>query len=121
MLTNAKSIPPYISKILAGIEGIGMPVMLTKMSSFEAADVVNTMRRALHPLASEHGGVQQGKLETAQMLIDKHIDPAFVDAMVAPSSTVRDMSPLIFKHNMFSAARKNKQKIVLPEVASKPS
>ena len=95
--------------------------MLTEMSSFQAADVVNTMGRALHPLATEKGGLQQGKLETAQMLIDKYIDPAFVDAMVAPSTTARDMSPLIFKHNMFSAARKNKQKIVLPEVASKPS
>lgn len=110
LLTGASALPSTVQYVLDGIQTIGKPVLLTEKSSFEAATIINDLQKLQHPLSSGYA-----KLESSEVLMEKHLDPVFLDAMVGEVPKIDDISPIVLKHNAFTAARKNKQHIVLPE------
>ena len=71
-----------------------------------------------HPLANNHlcasKSMRMPKLEAAEALMELHLDKGFSAALVQDNPAA-DVSPIILKHKMFSAARLNRQHIVLPE------
>ena len=123
LLTGADQLPLDARHVLDGLQAIGQPILLTSLSSFEAAarlrdlqhlDGVGTFDGASEAHLRRLCGAAS-KLEAAEALIEAHLENDFRDAMVESDSGQTDLSPMIFKHKMFSAARASKQHIVLPE------
>jgi len=125
VLTGAIELPAVLRRMLSGLDVIGKPVLLTEKSSYEAAVALEQLRRASHP---QRGGLavdgahspvgssrsRAAKLEAAEVLMERFLDRSFAAAMVQ-DNPAQDVSPIILKHTMFSAARRDKQHIVLPE------
>ena len=87
------------------------PVLLTKLSSYEAAMRIHTLTNKPYPLAAA-----SGKREAAERLIDTYLDESFRNAALQDDpNTHIDVTPILFNHNMFAKARRDKQMIVLPE------
>ncbi|KAL1507074.1 hypothetical protein AB1Y20_007935 [Prymnesium parvum] len=110
VLTGASSLPSTVQHVLDGVHTIGKPVLITQKSSYEAATLLYDLQRSPHPLASGYA-----KCEVSEAIMEKHLDADFLDAMVGDMPPADDLSPIVLKHNMFTAARKSKQRIVLPE------
>ena len=112
LLTGATSLTKEEQHVLDGLD-IGMkPVLLTKLSSYEAAHRLHNLQKMPHPLAAA-----TSKREAAERLMDTYLEPAFLDAaLTEPDADHKpDVTPILFNHNMYSKARLDRQMIVLPE------
>ena len=119
LLTGAAALPAEFTRLLDGMD-VRMPILLTPETSHEAALRVDRLRH--EPLPSAQAWSACHKLETAEGLFEAHTDAAFHRALVAGATPgggdpaeVEDISPLVFTHMAFSAARADPQRIVLPE------
>ncbi|KAL1508085.1 hypothetical protein AB1Y20_007678 [Prymnesium parvum] len=109
ILTGAAELPKTVQHVLDGVGTIRKPVLITTKSTYEVTAMISELRKLPHPLANGYA-----KLETAETLLEKHLDVDFREAMII-DMPVEDISPIILKHKMFTAVRKSKQRIVLPE------
>mmetsp|Transcript_1567 Transcript_1567/g.4765 ORF Transcript_1567/g.4765 Transcript_1567/m.4765 type:complete len:1183 (+) Transcript_1567:91-3639(+) len=89
------------------------PVVCVPGSTFDAANAVHQTSPVLLPTSA-------AKIEAAQVLFEKHLDPAFRAALLpcasAGVSTPRpDPTPKLFQHELFAKARRRPMRVVLPE------
>ena len=123
---------------------LGLPILLTEKCTYEATVAIERLLSAPHALANNDvcaaEGSRAGKLEAAEQLMEAHVDKKFVAALgqvrlteidsdcfcllliakkfvaaLGQYNPPRDVSDVVLKHFMFSAARRAKQHIVLPE------
>lgn len=117
LLTGAKELPEVVSQVLSGLDVVGKPVLLTEKTAYQSAIALDKLLSAAHALANTPSLTSHrsaAKLEAAESLLEIHMDKKFEAAMVQ-DNPAPDVTPIIFKHTMFSAARVNRQHIVLPE------
>ena len=55
------------------------------------------------------------KLDAARMLFDRHLEPRFRNALGAPPEKYEVITPKLFQHHLFTKARRDPKRIVLPE------
>ena len=93
LLTGATSLTKEEQHVLDGLD-IGMkPVLLTKLSSYEAAHRLHNLQKMPHPLAAA-----TSKREAAERLMDTYLEPAFLDAaLTEPDADHKpDVTPILF-------------------------
>ncbi|EKX50351.1 hypothetical protein GUITHDRAFT_93085 [Guillardia theta CCMP2712] len=108
LLTGSRNLDPDVDDILCGLNGIAMPVIGVEEDTFACTTTLLKHRPVLLPSSTT-------KIEAAQVLFQKHIDPKFLNQLVATNADDYVVTPKLFQHNIFSAARTDKQRIVLPE------
>eukprot|EP00288_Rhodomonas_lens_P007150 CAMPEP_0177719356 /NCGR_PEP_ID=MMETSP0484_2-20121128/16059_1 /TAXON_ID=354590 /ORGANISM="Rhodomonas lens, Strain RHODO" /LENGTH=1342 /DNA_ID=CAMNT_0019231567 /DNA_START=67 /DNA_END=4096 /DNA_ORIENTATION=+ len=108
---SKETLPESVHAILAGLDVVGTPVLIIPLDTFAATQRIH----GLHGLAPRLLPTAKVKLQAAQELFSMFSSSDFMERLVGGSSRRRDMTSHLFQHHIFLAARRQKQRIVLPE------
>jgi len=109
LLTGAPDAPPLLKAILDGMATpVAMPIICVPCDTFDAINMYNRVPPLTLPSSS-------AKIEAAMDMFAKHVRPELLDAIGSVPESLTSVSPKLFQHNIFQAAKKDKQHIVLAE------
>ncbi len=96
-----------IDRLIRGLRGTRMPVLLVETGTFDTAINVNQVASAINPKSYR-------KIETARILFEEHVNSDVIRSGISAPRTER-MTPQLFLHNLLETARSDLRRIVLPE------
>ena len=107
LLTAGFEPDPSVMRLIEGMERSAVPMLLSDDDTYNTATRVS----AIKPQITSD---DVRKIERALRLFDEHVDtPALRDRISVVSSDT--VTPLMFEHRLIDRARKDIQRIVLPE------
>jgi phosphate acetyltransferase len=110
LLTGGQTLPNSIKRLVQGVEGIPVPILLVGDSTYPTVNALNHLRGRIHPDNPK-------KIASALGLFEAHVDTAEVKDKLTTRKSSK-VTPQMFEYNLIQKARENRQHIVLPEGTS---
>jgi phosphate acetyltransferase len=107
LLTGGLKPPPQVQRLLDGLTKLPVPMMSVAGDTFSTAMAVNTLDGRI-------GVESKRKIAAALGIFDSHMDPPAILERIAVTRSSR-VTPLMFEYDLIKRAKKQRQRIVLPE------
>lgn len=106
ILTGGLTPERSVVKLIEGIQNL-VPIMTTKLTSFQAASIVAAIKSKIQPESV-------GKIRTSIHLFDLYIDKKKIESKLF-NTKVNELTPKMFQYNLQQEAKSAQRHIVLPE------
>jgi phosphate acetyltransferase len=107
LLTGGMRPPPQVQRLLDGLKKLPVPMMSVAGDTFSTAMAVSTLDGRI-------GFESKRKIAAALGVFDSHMDLPAILQRIAVTRSLR-VTPLMFEYDLIKRAKRQRQRIVLPE------
>jgi phosphate acetyltransferase len=107
ILTGGLEVPETVMKLLLGFRRLVVPILSVETDTYSTATRVNAVRAEIKPDNDRKIAISLG-------LFEDYVDSSKLQACLTVERSTR-MSPLMFEYDLIERAKRNPQRIVLPE------
>jgi len=97
-----------INKLVAGFEGLSIPILSVNSGTYETVVNVSNVPATITPQSVR-------KIALAMGLFSANVNIAEIEAQINTESSSKSITPIMFEYALFERARHDRKKIVLPE------